>query len=203
MKRKVLKCGAPRGGLWLSLLAALLLASCQQSKPVRYTARPITVAPQPAPDTSYIDRQRMLADLLYAAKVAYNDNRLMTPAGNNAYDRYREVLAMEPNNQVALQGLNEIVARYVLLADEARNKGQYDQAQTLLDRAALVDGRTGELNAAYERLAQSRTNRVDLLVLDPEQLSLQSPQVTQQLGAIAQDILRRDLTFLINARNDE
>ncbi len=41
-------------------------------------------------------RARILADMLFEASMAFDDNRLMLPAGDNAYDRYLEVLSFDP-----------------------------------------------------------------------------------------------------------
>src|SRR5690606_14037447 len=73
----------------VTLLALLALGACQ-SQPEQQVIHvpepePEVQAP-PAPDADYIRQQRMLADLLYSARNAVEDNRLMTPAGSNAYD---------------------------------------------------------------------------------------------------------------------
>ncbi|MDR0779263.1 MAG: hypothetical protein LBF16_01005 [Pseudomonadales bacterium] len=191
----------------VALMMVLALSACQSGnkRMVYHPQEPEEVAPPPAVaalDESELRRQRRLADLLYAAKRAYDDNRLMTPAGNNAYDTYADVLRLDPDNAVALQGLDEIALRYIALADEARNKGQYDQASALLDRSARLGAQRTELRDARERLAQARKNPVEFHALDPAQLSAQSPALVSELERIARDLLRRDATFLINARND-
>jgi|GEM_PF-182720 len=201
-----MKLSVVRVGSLLVIAATLALSGCQNKpEPVIYTGNPIEPEPEPdpAPDFEYIRRQRMLADLLYAAKQDFDANRLMTPAGNSAYDRYTEVLRIDPENAVALQGLEEIALRYIALADEARNKGQYDQAESLLNRSARLGSQRPELLAARERLAESRKNRVELKPLDASQLSARSLEIMNTLGEIAQDIQRREATFVINARNDE
>jgi hypothetical protein len=192
-------------GSSLLILAALILSGCQlEPKKVVYTPAPVVEAPPPppAPDAEQVRRQRMLADKLYSAKRAYDDNRLMTPAGNSAYDIYTEVLRLDPTNTVALSGLDEIALRYIALADEASNKGQYDQASGLLDRSARLGSQRAELLAARDRLAQARKNRVEMHALDPAQLTAQSVEVMNELATIAQDLQRRDATFVINARTD-
>jgi hypothetical protein len=194
-----------RGSSLLMCLAAFVLGGCQsEPKPVVYTPAPVVEAPPPAPapDADLVRRQRMLADMLYSAKQAYDDNRLMTPAGNSAYDKYTEVLRLDPSNAVALGGLDEIALRYIALADEARNKGQYDQARGLLDRSARLGSQRAELLAARDRLAESRKNQMEMHALDPAQLSAQSLEMMNELATIAQDLMRSGATFVINARND-
>ena len=64
--------------------------------------------------------------------------RLTTPAGDNAFQRYQEVLAIEPDNEDAVRGLEVIVSRYVTLANTASSNGELDKAERYLDSAAGV-----------------------------------------------------------------
>ncbi|MGY8789292.1 MAG: hypothetical protein ACKVKR_03170, partial [Pseudomonadales bacterium] len=79
-------------------------------------------------------------------------NRLMSSSGNNAYDRFRAVLDFDPENVVALQGIKDIVIRYVALADEAIQSRQYDNAESLLNRAARIDQSEVTIAEARQRL---------------------------------------------------
>jgi tetratricopeptide (TPR) repeat protein len=148
-------------------------------------------------------RQRILADMLYEARLAFEDNRLMSPPGDNAFDRYREVLDIEPDNEVALQGVRDIVSRYVALADAAIKVGQYDNAENYLNRAGRI-GENGDLiEDARHRLAQARDTKMDVFALDAESLDDRSLDIMVELGEIGQMIRDREATFLINARSDE
>src|SRR5688572_20683660 len=118
----------------------LLLTSCTvPDKQVIYTPEPVPeVAPEPESimlSEQELRRGRLLADILYSAKQAFADNRLQLPAGNNAYDRYQEVLQLDPGNAVALEGIQEIALRYIELANAAMALGQYDNAESYLVRA--------------------------------------------------------------------
>lgn len=189
------------------LLLALLLGGCQSSerRTVYRSPEPeLAPAPAPAPVTSEaIRRARILADMLYEARLAYEDNRLMSPAGNNAYDRFREVLSIEPGNAVAQQGIVDIVLRYIELADVEINQGEYDNAASLLARGAGILPERPELADARARLAAARVNKIESHALDTEGLSSQSLEMMTRLAEIAQDIRDREATFLINARTDD
>lgn len=189
----------------VTLLALLALGACQSQpeQQVIYVPEPEPeVQAPPAPDADYIRQQRMLADLLYSARNAVEDNRLMTPAGNNAYDLYQDVLRLDPGNAVALEGISEIARRYIGLADTALGKGQYDQAEALLGRSARIDSQSQALQQARARLAKARETRVETHTLDPAALSAQNLEIMNTLAGIAQDIMAREATFLINARTD-
>lgn len=190
-------------------LVLLLLAACTTPEPrIVYTGTPLPEPePEPAPveDNSAAEfaRSMLLADLLYAARTAYEDNRLMTPAYDNAYDRYQEVLRLDPTNAVALQGLCDIVRRYIELADGETALGRFREAEDLLRRAALLEPDHADLQAARQRLGVARQAAIDSYALDPDGLRRQSLETMNRLAEIAQEIRRHEATFLINARNDE
>ncbi len=148
-------------------------------------------------------RQRILADMLYEARLAYEDNRLMSPAGSNAYDGFKAILDFEPDNEVALQGIRDIVMRYTELADAATRLGQYDSAQSYLNRAAGIGVNTGVIADARQRLEQARETRMEIFDLDPDALTSRSLEMMVELGDIGQHIRNIEAVFLINARTDE
>jgi tetratricopeptide (TPR) repeat protein len=186
----------------------LLLTACTTpEEPVVYIPEPVPVAePEPEPiivTDQELRRARLLADILYSAKQAFADNRLQLPANNNAYDRYQEVLQLDPGNTVALAGIQEIAVRYVGLADAATALGQYDNAEALLIRAMRINSELPELAAARERLEVARQNKIEVFALDPAGLSSQNVEMLSKLAEVAQHIQQIEATFLINARSDE
>jgi tetratricopeptide (TPR) repeat protein len=190
------------------LFACLLLglAACQtEPEVVIYAGQP---APEPEPvapaiDQAQVARARQLADMLYQAKVALDANRLMLPAGNNAYEIYQQVFQLDPGNAVAVQGMADIVLRYVALASDATNKGEYDNAAGYLNRAARLDANSSAVATARARLAEARKKQVDMIVLEPDALKSKSLELMGKLADIAQQIKANNSTFMIRARNDE
>jgi serine/threonine protein kinase len=106
------------------------------------TAAPVAVAVAPAKPAvrrvTASDRIRIIG-LLSNAKLALDENRLMSPANDNAYDRYRSVLALDPSNTKARTGLSEVAGRYLRLSSASAAKGDLDQARVFLDRARKAD----------------------------------------------------------------
>jgi hypothetical protein len=197
---------------WISVCvvagALVLLGACatQENKTV-YSGAPAPVVveapPQDDGSAAAFARTMLLADILYAARTAYEDNRLMSPAGDNAYDRYIEVLQLDPGNEVAMQGIRDIIQRYIDLADGATALGKFSDAEGLLGRAASLDSGYEGLAAARARLEAAQRNKIDTYALDPEGLRSQSLEMMTRLGDIAQQIMRNEATFLINARSDD
>jgi tetratricopeptide (TPR) repeat protein len=188
----------------LILLAGI--AACKTPPVVTtYPAKPVP-APEPQPvmiNDDEFRRVRILADMLYDAKNAFDDNRLMLPAGSNAYETYQQVLQLDPGNAVAMEGIEEIVMRYISLAESAISQGEYDEADGLLGRATRLNPELPELAAVRARLAQARQNRVQIHELDPAELKSQSLEMMTELAEIAQQLQASEATFLIRARTDE
>ncbi len=188
------------------VLLALVAACATKPAVTVYSPQPVEepVPEQPVLiDETALRRARILADLLYDAKSAYDDNRLMLPAGNNAYEIYQQVLQLDPGNAVAVQGIEEIALRYVALAESAINLAEYDNADSMLARATRLSPQRAEIAATRARLEQARKNRVQVHVIDPAGLKAQSLEVMSELAEIAQQIQRTEATFLIRARSDE
>ncbi|MGB0322195.1 MAG: hypothetical protein ACPGAF_07720, partial [Pseudohongiellaceae bacterium] len=85
------------------------------------------------------NESRLIADLLFAGLQALDADRLLTPVDDSAHGRFQRVLAYDPDNEIALQGLQDIVLRYVELAEDASRQGQFEEAAGFLDRARFVD----------------------------------------------------------------
>ena len=192
--------------LWFASLA-IFLASCasNESDTIIYSGSDEVIQTEEGPlsNSDPFVRQRILADMLYEARLAYEDNRLMSPAGRNAYDGYRMILDFDPDNEIARQGIRDIVTRYVELVDAATQLRQYDNAESYLNRAARIGENSEAVTQARQRLEQARSIQMDVFDLDIEQLSKRSLEMMVELGEIGQHIRAREATFLINARTDE
>ncbi len=97
-----------------------------------------------------------VAAVLAAAAQDLDALRLTIPIGNNAWEKYREVLAREPENRAAQDGLRKIVKAYIGLAKDAVSKGELGRADDYLRRAALVLPDDRRLQSVRERLAAAR-----------------------------------------------
>ena len=100
---------------------------------------PVKPAAKPAPRRLSASDRIKIIGLLSNAKLALSENRLMSPPNDNAYDRYRRVLSLDPGNEKAREGLRQVAGRYLGLAEDALSKGDPAQARTYLDRAKKAD----------------------------------------------------------------
>ncbi len=103
--------------------------------------------------------------LLAAARAAMDDGRVDQPEHDNAWYFYRQIADQHPGNEEARLGLlsvqQDLLARALSLAGEQ----DFDAAEQLLDRAALV--LEGQAQVAWTRSAidKIKTDQVDDLEL--------------------------------------
>ena len=85
--------------------------------------------------------------LLAQGRLALDDYRLVTPEGDNAYEYLRAVLQMEPVNETARAGIQEIVDIYITLAAKAVDSNEMARARRYLDRGLDIQADNPELLA--------------------------------------------------------
>jgi serine/threonine protein kinase/tetratricopeptide (TPR) repeat protein len=76
-----------------------------------------------------------IASLLEEAERALEDDRLMVPAGNNAYEAYQSVLEQNPEHPEARAGIRRVAERYAELARLALDRSDFDNADQFISRA--------------------------------------------------------------------
>ena len=94
--------------------------------------------------------------LLGQARIAFNDDQLTTPDGRSAYDKYKAVLAIDPNHQQALEGIQRVGTRYLQLAKGAIAQGDLEKADEYLAKAELVSPRHPNLSSARADARRAR-----------------------------------------------
>ena len=89
------------------------------------------------------DRFTQISILLEQAEKDMQANRLTIPRGQNAFERYREVLNIDPNNQKAKDGIRSVLTRKLEIVEKAVKNREFDRAQSNLDqmRELLPDNR--------------------------------------------------------------
>lgn len=129
-------------------------------------------SPAPVADTAVgpvIREGAGIEELLQRAHEAMAAQRLVTPAGNNAFELYLAVLKHEPGNQSAQDALREIFPFAAHAAEQTIDEGNGDEAQReieLLARAdpqnytlTLLRSKLQALREAAEQQAQAATRR--------------------------------------------
>ena len=191
----------------------LSLSTCQPSKSVRVVHIPEPTVPEtiaPPVDEAALTAtfemelryQRIIADLLYEGIKALNANRLLTPPDISAHAYFSRVLAIEPENAVALKGLQDIVMKYLQLADQAGRQGQFESARTYLRRAEDVDSTHQGIAEAWVKLELEMKSNDVVHSINARELANKSSSLMEELGKIGIQARDTGAFFLITAPND-
>jgi type II secretory pathway predicted ATPase ExeA len=108
-------------------------------------AVPVTEAVEPSHD-------ERIGTLLSHGRRSLDDFRLLTPEDDNAYDYYHAVLRLDPANEDASEGIQEIVDRYITLTRKAADKHENDRARRYIKRGLSVQPDNRELLVLQDRL---------------------------------------------------
>ncbi len=81
--------------------------------------------------------QARLDAWLEKAKAQVAQGRLGKPPGDNAYESYQTVLALDPGNAAARAGIRMLADKQLLLAKTAQGKGKLDDALELLTQGLI------------------------------------------------------------------
>jgi len=193
----------------LLVVGLLLLSACvpmTQTAPVVSAQGPLSAAER---------QERVIDRLLWQAERALQADRLMTPAADNAYDRFQAVLLMRPEHSAARTGLQLIVMRYIELGRDALARQRMEDVERYLARAEAVGlGREliEELRAQrdQQRVLQRRVavqqdgllGDRPRLMLSADTLNDRGPPLQAQLRVVAERIGKSHESLLIVARND-
>jgi periplasmic protein TonB len=118
-----------------------------------------------------------LNDLLAEARKAMNQQRVISPAGNNAFEFYLKVLQKQPGNQTAADALRETFPFAASNVEQVINQRDFNEAEREIDLLAKVDPTNYTLTILRSKLdAQRKT-------LDEEQQKQLDQQRQTDLAA--------------------
>jgi TPR repeat protein/Flp pilus assembly protein TadD len=104
-----------------------------------------------------VNDEQTVADLLVRAQDQMAQLALTTPAGDNAYESYKKVLAVQPDNEAARAGLRRIGVEYAALAQQAAARGGNERAHEYLDKAQELAPDHPDVAAAATAVAALET----------------------------------------------
>lgn len=94
--------------------------------------------------------------LLAQARTAMAESRMVSPAGNNAYEYYLAVLEQDPGNVSAREALNDLYGIAVSSADQAVAAGDLDDAVRLADLLAKSNPNSFTVVNLRQRIERAR-----------------------------------------------
>ena len=190
----------------------MLLVACETQQPVEEVSSEVVVTtpdirmtsePQAVIPGEQTEQERIIADTLFEGLQALDDDRLMTPIDDNAHQRFQRVLAMDPGNAIALDGLNRIVIRYVELSAEASRSGLFANAEALLENARNINDKHPTFLEAWIELESERNSNDLFFNLDSGEFARRTEGAQLLLADIAVKAKENDAFVLITAPNDE
>ncbi len=143
-------------------------------------AAPPPEEPAPVP-TPQVEIERLLAE----AQQQMDSRRITAPASGNALSTYRRVLELQPENPVALAGIQRIAAYYQNVAEQSLRQGQPDESLAYLGRGLrAAPNDQALLNLRREaQLAKQREQEEQALL---EEIRLQQAEQQQQQEELRQ-----------------
>ena len=112
-----------------------------------------------------------------------SEGRLTTGSPGAAFDCYKEILSLQPNNQAAVDGLMRIADKYASWAGAALDKGKLSSAKTYLDRLQTVNPQSPDLASLRqraERLARTQQEKALAKRRPPRTVRKHEPTVARK-----------------------
>ena len=167
----------------------LLATGCAVQQPKQIDETPTVVAENP------------INQLLTEAKLAFKKNQLTTPSDSSAYRFYMDALKIDPKNEKALLGINNIVEQYLSWALAKADIGDYDRARQYLQHARSIDRSHPNIQPVLLSIKEQEQAKIKEFDIDPERL--EARRVSKMvLRRIAQEIIDNNTFVTIQAPDD-
>lgn len=190
----------------IAILAAIAVAAWllivrpyQEQQIVAAGGLPATHSGSKAPTAeATTDLQAMDVDqLLTEASKALKAQRLVAPAGSNAFELYLRVLARQPGNPVATSALRETFPYAATVAEQAVNAGNFDEAQREIGLLAKADPANYTLTILRSKLDAQRK------LASQQQQHAQDAQKAAQVAATQKAAMEKAATEQAAAKQVE
>ena len=96
--------------------------------------------------------QKQIESLLASARRLLQMNRLTTPAKNNAYAVYRQILKLDPQNASARKGINSIANKYLQWARNNLRKGHLEKSLSHINKGLEVQPTHNALQRLHDEV---------------------------------------------------
>ncbi len=143
------------------LLLVILWPENDDQAPDAITIQPPVVTPPPPAQPPIDTRQVRIDELLQQAEQYYIDRIYFNSGSNHALERYRQVLSLDKQHQLAIERIQEIGITLLVQADAAIGAGNLVDAGFLLDAVAGIDPDFTGLKGVLEKLTQAKQKDQD------------------------------------------
>lgn len=175
-----------------------IITACQNTD----LAKPSITAPKTETPTIPEEDPR-IAILLDEAHSAYTQDRLTIPIEDNAYFKYLQVISIDPRNNMANQGIAEIVEKYLAWAMDAAAAQNYRKAWSYVTKAHSVDEKHPNIQSVSKLIKKRQLAKHMTFTLSGPRLEKQAESILTELQEIALFIQQNKGTIVITARSDK
>ena len=116
------------------------------------------------------DKQQQVGQLLEKARLALKKNRLTTPSNDNAYYYFKRVTELEPSNDSALKGINQVENKLLSLAKSSIKSKKWIQATAYLEKVDSINPNSEQARTLRKQVTQqtSQLSRLNTLLSTAE-----------------------------------
>jgi len=185
------------GGFWYWQSHTEEIPKTVEAIPAEKTPLPIkpsiVEAPPSIPDTAQPitkvskekTQQDLILKLLEKAQNAVKAKRYTTPDKDNAFYYFEEILALDKQNQAAIDGIKDLAVRYLKLANRQFNKKAYEPALRFIDKGLFVEPDNRDLvtlrDKIYDLQQQEKEQQLKFLANHKTPLK-QEKNITTHIG---------------------
>ena len=128
-----------------------------------------------------IDPQAVIANNLVAAQRALNEGHALEPRGRSALDHYNTVLALDPTNAAARQGIDQIADRFAAQAESPSPEGRSPRQSSRSTASAVCSPSIANCGSC-RRDSTPRRRTYAAKVSEPIELATQRPHPESGAG---------------------
>lgn len=85
-----------------------------------------------------LQKELYIKNLLVRAQLQFQEQRLLEPNGDNAFESFMQVLELQEDNQTALDGLQQIASQYFVWARDSQSSGPLSTTQNYIQKGLTV-----------------------------------------------------------------
>ena len=159
----------------------------------------VHISEQKREDMQVLERIEKLQEM---AAMSFKKDLLTTPDKKNAYYFYQQILLLDPDNEPAKIGLDQIVERYLAWAVDAAYEKQPAKARSYIARSNLVDKTHPSIEPTLRQVKIINDSVYEKFIFDHTP-ALQGQKDIARLGSFMKDEpMNQRCRYLISAAND-
>ena len=159
----------------------------------------VNTTEQKKEDMQVLERIETLQEM---ATKSFKKDLLTTPDKKSAYYFYQQILLLDPDNEPAKGGLDQIVERYLAWAVDAAYKKQPAKARSYIARSNLVDKTHPSIEPTLRQVKIINDSDYTKFVFDQTPV-LQGKNNLDRFGSFIKDEpVNQRCRYLISAAND-